>query len=64
MIPISRKGAAGRRSRERAKPLRAVVDVRWSRVRTARSRIASHYYDRRDVQSRTIDAVLRELRPR
>lgn len=36
-------------------------DVRWSRIATARARIASGWYERDDVQSRLADAVLEEL---
>ena len=35
--------------------------VRWSRVMTARARIASGFYDRREVRASLADAVLREL---
>ena len=63
MITTTRKSAGVRRRPDRISlSPRASHGIRWSRVRTARSRIASGYYDRDDVQSRLVDAVLRELR--
>jgi len=42
--------------------LRAVPpDVRWSRVATAKVRIAADFYRRRDVRDRLIDALIDEL---
>ncbi len=35
--------------------------VRWSRVMTARARIAVGFYDRREIRASLADAVLREL---
>lgn len=35
--------------------------VRWSRVRTARARMSSGYYDRADVLDRLAAAVLEDL---
>ncbi len=36
--------------------------VRWPRVRTARERIDSGYYEREDVQHLVVNALLNELR--
>ena len=35
--------------------------VRWSRVKTARARIAAEYYERGDVKDRLLSALLQEL---
>jgi hypothetical protein len=35
--------------------------IRWSRVRTARARVAAGYYDRADVMERLATAVLAEI---
>ena len=35
--------------------------VRWSRVKTARARIAAEYYERGDVKDRLLSALLHEL---
>ena len=36
--------------------------VRWPRVRTARERIDSGYYEREDVQHLVVNALINELR--
>jgi hypothetical protein len=36
--------------------------IRWSRILSARARIAAGYYERNEVQERLVDAVLEELR--
>ena len=38
--------------------------VRWPRVRTARERIDSGYYEREDVQHLVVNALLNELQRR
>ncbi len=41
----------------------AVLDpVRWPRIRTARERVESGYYEREDVQHLVVNALLNELR--
>lgn len=45
-------------------PLRGADSVRWSRVRHARLRIASGFYNRDEVQTDLVEAVLRELKRR
>jgi hypothetical protein len=35
--------------------------IRWSRVMSAQTRIATGYYDREDVREFLVDAVLEEL---
>jgi hypothetical protein len=35
--------------------------VRWSRVKTARARVASGFYDREDVREKLLEAVLEEM---
>ena len=45
-------------------PLRALPGVNWTRVRTARARIAAEYYDRGEVRERLVEALLSELKGR
>ena len=40
---------------------RSTGEVRWSRVKTARARIAAGFYDRESVRRKLVDAVLDEL---
>jgi hypothetical protein len=42
-------------------PLRGANHVRWTKVMTARARMAVGYYDREDVKKLVLEAVLREL---
>jgi hypothetical protein len=35
--------------------------VRWSKVKTARARIAADYYERGEVKDRVLDALMDEL---
>jgi len=42
-------------------PIESATDVRWSRVRAARARIASEYYERGEIRDRLVDALLSEL---
>jgi hypothetical protein len=44
-----------------AKRSRSDAGVRWTRVRAARARIATRFYDREDVRARLMDAILEEL---
>jgi hypothetical protein len=36
--------------------------VRWPRIRTARERVDTGYYERQDVQDLVVNALLNELR--
>jgi hypothetical protein len=47
--------------RSRLGPLRESDYVRWTKVMTARARMAVGYYDRDDVREKVLDAVLKEL---
>jgi hypothetical protein len=38
--------------------------IRWSKVMTARARVAARYYDRPDVKALLAEAVLEELERR
>jgi hypothetical protein len=42
-------------------PLRESEYIRWSKVMTARARMAVGYYDRDEVREKVLDAVLKEL---
>ena len=42
-------------------PVRRAPGIRDQRVRAARVRIASGFYEREDVQERLVDAVLEDL---
>ncbi len=44
--------------------LRIAEGLRWSRVRTARARIAADYYERPEVKGVVVDALMVELRGR
>ena len=46
------------------KSSRGEPGVRWSRVKTARARIAAGFYDRADVREKLLDALLDELTDR
>jgi len=63
-MTTTRKTRATRRPRSRAgewKALRTIDRVRWTRVQAAQARIASGFYERDEVQSVVVSAVLREL---
>jgi hypothetical protein len=45
-------------------PLRISEFVRWPHIATARARVAAGWYDRDDVKSRLVDALLDELKRR
>jgi hypothetical protein len=67
MTGLSRRSSKNRRAaRPRIVALptrgtRATTSVRWSRVATARARIAAGYYDRLEVQHHVADALIDEL---
>ena len=42
-------------------PIGAARTIRWSRVRTARARIAVDYYERGEIRDRVVDALLTEI---
>lgn len=48
------------RTRSRWLPTRT-KHIRWSKVMTAQARIATGYYDRKDVKEMVLQAVLKEL---
>ena len=43
---------------------RGEADVRWSRVKAARARIAAGYYEHDEVREKLLDALLDELADR
>ncbi len=45
-------------------PARIAEFIRWPQVANARARVAAGFYDRDDVRSRLVDALLEELRRR
>lgn len=57
-----------RRSHTSSRPVSAhrsadpPLTIRWSKILSARARIAAGYYERDEVQDRLVDAVLQELR--
>ena len=54
-----------RRTRSSPQPISAAqgpASLRWSKVIAAQTRIASGHYDRDDVKTELVEAVLRELR--
>ena len=55
----ARRGVS--RTRARLLPMRTAKSIRWSKVMTAQARIATGYYDRKDVKEMVLEAVLREL---
>ena len=58
----ARAKAATKRARARwSAPLRIAKDIRWSKVMTAQARMATGYYDRKDVKEMVLEAVLKEL---
>jgi hypothetical protein len=57
-----RAASARKRSRRNgAAALKIARAVRWSKVMTAQARIATGYYDRKDVKEMVLEAVLKEL---
>ena len=61
IVPISSHPSL---SGDRAASLASDIAVRWSRVRSARERLATGFYDRRKVRGRIADVLLRELQHR
>jgi hypothetical protein len=45
-------------------PTRICEFVRWPHIATARARVAAGWYDRDEVKSRLVDALLDELKRR
>ena len=42
-------------------PIETSIGVRWPRVRNARARIASDYYERGEILDRVVDALISEI---
>lgn len=62
MATTRRKPRGTRRIAQNPAPARDPLDLRWSKVISAQTRIASGHYDRNEVRSALVEAVLRELR--
>lgn len=62
MATIRRKPRRTRRSPQATVVMRGPEGLRWSKVIAAQSRIASGHYDRDDVRTELVEAVLREIR--
>lgn len=58
---VSTRKGTSRRTRSWVRPLSTSRTVRWSKVMTAQARIATGYYDRKDVKEMVLEAVLKEL---
>jgi len=56
-----RPGEASPRDRRASSDSARFESVRWSRVKTARARIAADYYERGEVKDRVLDALMDEL---
>lgn len=56
-----RPSEASPRDRREAADRARFESVRWSRVKTARARIAADYYERGEVKDRVLDALMDEL---
>ena len=54
-------GEASPRDRRDAGDRERIESVRWSKVKTARARIAADYYERGEVKGRVLDALMDEL---
>jgi hypothetical protein len=64
MASIRRSSRTTRRARAKIIPLFAVprsTPIRWSKVLAAQRRIVAGHYERDDVKSSLVEAVLREL---
>ena len=59
-----RKRTPAKRSSAKIVPFTASGIVRLARVRDARQRIDSGWYDRAEVRDRLVEAVLHEIRER
>ena len=62
MSTTRRKPRRTRRSAPAVTQVREPASLRWSKVISAQTRIASGHYDRDDVRTVLVEAVLRELR--
>jgi hypothetical protein len=62
MATTRRKPRRTRRSGQNVSPIREPASLRWSKVISAQTRIASGHYDRDEVRTVLVEAVLRELR--
>jgi hypothetical protein len=62
MATTRRKPRRTRRTDETAVSARGPAALRWSKVISAQTRIASGHYDRAEVRTELVEAVLRELR--
>lgn len=62
MATTRRKPRRIRRSPQATAETRGPAGLRWSKVIAAQSRIASGHYDRDDVRTELVEAVLREIR--
>lgn len=62
MATTRRKPRRTRRTAQVAAPPRDPASMRWSKVISAQTRIASGHYDRDEVRTALVEAVLRELR--
>jgi hypothetical protein len=58
---VNSRNGSPRRARRWIRPLATPKTVRWSKVMTAQARIATGYYDRKDVKEMVLEAVLKEL---
>ena len=62
MATTRRKPRRTRRTAQAPAPVRDPASMRWSKVIDAQTRIASGHYDRDEVRTALVEAVLRELR--
>jgi hypothetical protein len=62
MATTRRKPRRIRRTAQTLAAARSPAALRWSKVISAQTRIASGHYDRDEVRTALVEAVLRELR--
>jgi hypothetical protein len=62
MATTRRKPRRTRRSPQATVVARGPEGLRWSKVIAAQSRLAAGHYDRDDVRTELVEAVLREIR--
>lgn len=62
MATTRRKPRRIRPTAKSAASVRGPAALRWSKVISAQTRIASGHYDRDEVRTALVEAVLRELR--
>jgi len=62
MATTRRKPRRTRRSSPTSVVARGPESLRWSKVIAAQTRLASGHYDRDDVRTELVEAVLREIR--